>query len=383
MKTDRDTSFPISYLICEKTRSIGWQEREIQAFDPDGRPNILHVFDSAIGVNRGISPLAPVLKVARQVDQFADATLTKALIQNIFAAVMQTNLSGIDAFQGLMTTGDTGPFDIDAFASKKGEWYEGAKIDLTQHGRIAQLFPGDELKFTESKAPGQQFDDFMGWLMREIAAGAGVTYENATGDYRGATYSSIRMAGAIEWLTVLRRRNNIIIPFCQPVFEGWLDEQIFTGAIPFKGGYFAYLAKKAFAARATWSGPAQPQADDFKAARSHQVLKDMGATTLADISASYGRDWDDDMRQRATENELAEELGLPLPWSPTTMLETKEGQEKELEDGENDGDGIERKDSKPRQKSTRSGSRSRGERDPADAKADELDKEAEASIDGD
>ena len=381
VKCDRSTGFPISYVITERDPTVIWKEREIAAFDADGRPNVLHVFDSAIGVNRGISPLAPILKIARQVDQFADATLTKALIQTIFAAVMQTNVSGIDAFQGLMTTGDTAQIDLGAFMGQKGEFYDGARIDLTQHGRIAQLFPGDELKFTESKSPGQQYDDFMGWLMREIAAGAGVTYESATGDYRGATYSSIRMAGAIEWLTVMRRRMNIIIPFCQAVFRAWIEEAIMTGRLPFKGGKFAFMAKKEAACRGAWSGPAQPQADDFKAARSHQVLWEMGSTTLAHISDSYGWDWDDDMRQRAEENRLAEELGLPLPHAPTTMLQTKEGQKKELEDPPMDqtpGDSqppTKKRDSKP------SGDQNANAR--ADALNVAIENEIEESIHGD
>lgn len=314
VRCDGDWGSPLGYLIRRKSKTLGWEEVEVPAFDADGAPNVAHIFDAAIGVTRGISPIAPILKVVRQVDQFADATLTAALMQTIFAATMKTNISGIAAFDGLMTSGDRGALDITAFAAAKGEWYDGAKIDLTQHGRIAQLFPGDELIFNKADAPGQQFDQFMGWLMREIAAGAGVTYESSTGDYRGATYSSIRMAGAKEWLTVLRRRDNIIVPFCQTVFEAWLDEAVFTGDVQVPGGYAFYLANKEAIARAVWSGPAQPQADDFKAARSHQVLKDMGATTLSEIVASYGRDWDDDMRQQAEENRLAEELGLPKPW---------------------------------------------------------------------
>jgi len=379
VKTD-GWGFPQSYFISERQRALGWNEREIRAYDADGRPNVIHVFDASIGTTRGISPLAPVLKVVRQVEQYADATLISALIQTIFAATIKTPVQGIAAFDGLTTAGDTSGFDVDAFGVKKGDWYDGANIDLTQHGRIAHLFPGDELDFKESKQPGKAYDDFMGWLMREISAGAGVTYENATGDYRGATYSSIRMAGAIEWLTVLRRRSNIIVPFCQAVFNAWLEEAIFKGLIPFPGGYFGFIAKRPAAARATWSGPAQPQADDFKAARSHEVLKSIQGTTLAEISSSYGRDWDDDARQRAEENRLHEELKLPLPWAPDTMLQTTDGQKKELEDGSNDGDGTERKDSKPRGRSTRRGAKDPAERDPAESS---LQEELEETLGGD
>jgi len=320
--------------------------------------------------------MAPVLKVVRQVDQFADATLTAALLQTIFAATLKTNITGMAGFEGLMTSGDTGNLDLSAFAAAKGDWYDGAKIDLTQHGRIAQLFPNDELVFNEAKAPGQQFDQFMGWLMREIAAGAGVTYESTTGDYRGATYSSIRMAGAQEWLTVLRRRNNIIVPFCQAFYASFMDEAVFTGRIKFPGGYRNFIEKREAALRSEWSGPAQPQADDFKAARSHEVLKDMGATTLMEISASYGRDWDDDMRQQAEENRMAESLNLPLPWAPKDPLQTREGQELAL-NAPADGDGTERKDTKNRKKSTRKGADDPAEKDPADVLEEELQSELE------
>lgn len=376
VRCDRDWGFPTAYVIKRKDRSGGWDEVEIPAFDNDGGLNVVHVFDASISTTRGISPMAPILKVVRQVDQYADATLTAALLQTIFAATMKTSIPGLAGFEGLMTNGDTGNLNLGAFFTAKGEWYDGAKIDLTQHGRIAQLFPGDELDFKEAKAPGAQYDQFMGWLMREIAAGAGVTYESATGDYRGATYSSIRMAGAQEWLTVLRRRNNIIMPFCQTVFEAWLDEAVFTGRIKFPGGYANFRDKREAACRASWSGPAQPQADDFKAARSHEVLKGMGATTLMEISASYGRDWDDDMRQQAEENRLAEELKLPLPWAPTDPLQTKEGQELAL-NAPSDGDGTEPKDTKNRKKSTRKGADDPPERDPADLLEDELQAEVE------
>ncbi len=326
VKCDRDWGRPLAYMIKRKDAVLGWGDVEIPAFDADGSPNVLHIFDASIGVTRGISPMASILKVVRQVDQFADATLTSALIQTIFAATMKTNIQGLAGFEGLMTQGDMGVLSIEQYGEAKGQWYDGAKLDLTQHGRIAHLFPGDELIFNEAKTPAQQFDSFMGWLMREIAAGSGVTYESATGDYRGATYSSIRMAGAVEWINVLRRRNNIIVPFCQSVFEAWLDEAIFTGRIKFPGGYNAFLANREAACRAEWAGPAQPQADDFKAARSHQVLKDMGATTHLEIASSYGRDWEDDFRQRAEENRLAEELGLPKPWQENPAIMSAKNQ---------------------------------------------------------
>ncbi|WP_395175506.1 phage portal protein [Roseibium alexandrii] len=352
---------PIAYRVRKKDHNqLRLLETvTLQARDRDGRPNVFLLKDPGVAVARGISPLAPVLKVVRQVDQYADATLTSALIQTIFAATIKSNITGVSAFDGLMTDQDKGSLDPNQYAAAVKDWYDGASIDLEQHGRIAHLFPTDELEFVEAKQPGQQYDHFMGWLLREITRGAGVTYESGTGDYRGATYSSVRMASAVEWLTVHRRRSNLIEPFCRTVYEAWLEEEIGTGRISYPGGLNAFLREKLFAAKSTWTGPAKPQADDFKTARALQVKKEMQATTLAEISEEYGRDWDDDMRQRKAENDLADELELPRPWAPVDTIEMEEGLNAELSPDLGD-DGVEDPGDRPNRKRKGNTKRNKG-----------------------
>ncbi|RWC91659.1 MAG: phage portal protein [Mesorhizobium sp.] len=360
---------PLSYRIRERDQVLGWREVPIAARDADGRPNVLLVKDPAIAATRGISPFASILKVTRQVDQYFDGNMTALMIQTIFAATLRTNISGAAAYDGLLTRNDKNEFDAAAFANIKGDWYDEAKIDLSQHGRIAHLFPGDELNFTESKQTGAQFDHMMGWLMREVSRGAGVTYESATGDYRGATYSSVRMAGAVEWLTVMRRRNNIITPFCDEVTEWWLDEEIATGRIEYPGGYPKFLEQREFAAKFSWTGPARPQADDYKTAKAYETRKGMHATTLQEIGEEYGRDWDDDMRQRAAENTLAEELNLPKPWAAVDIFEVKGGDDAALKEAENAG--------KPQPPQPARPSSQAPEPDPAKVLADEIEPKLE------
>lgn len=323
--------YPVGYWIREKDTVRGEYDVLLNARDADGRPNILHNFDAQISTVRGISVFAPIIKVVRQIDQYADATLTTALLQTIFAVTVKSNLTGISAFEGLFTEKDStspnGILDIGAYAEAKGQWYEGSKVDLTQHGRISHLFPTDELEFHEAKAPVQQYDGFMGWLLRETARAVGVTYENATGDYRGATYSSVRMAGAQEWLTVLRRRRNIVIPFCQAVYQAVLEEAIATKRLSVPGGLAFFYENRHALTRAAWTGPPRPQADEFKTARAYEVRKTIGATTLAEIAGEYGLDWDDMLRQQAREKDLALKLGLPDPWAPKDIMQVPGGTE--------------------------------------------------------
>jgi lambda family phage portal protein len=312
---------PISYFIRMKDPSGYSIEREFRAYDGDGRQNIIHVFDPAIMAPRGITPLAPVLKVCAQVEQLADATLSATLLQTMFAATIRNNTPGLQAFSGLMTEDEQGQakdktMDIDQFVDVRGDWYDSAKLNLNQHGRVAHLFPNDELEFHEAKHPSENYDNFAGWLLREIARCAGVTYEEASGDYRGATYSSVRIGTATMWPIVMQRRQNIAGAFCQSVYEAWLEEQVGEGKIAFPGGIERFLALKSAACAAWWNGPAAPQADDLKTARADEVLMNIGATTLEAISAKYGRDWRDDMKQRKREKDLALKLGLPDPHMP-------------------------------------------------------------------
>ncbi len=312
---------PISYFIRSRDKFGMSVNREHRAFDRDGRQNVMHIFDPAIASPRGITPLAPVLKVLAQYEQLADATVSATLLQTMFAATIRNNTPGLQGFSGLMTTDEqdqaTGKkLDLDAYVDSHTEWYDSAKLNLHQHGRVAHLFPNDELTFHEAKHPSENYDNFAGWLMREVSRCVGTTYEEATGDYRSATYSSVRISIATMWPIVMQRRQNIVGAFCQSTYEAWLEEQIGEGWIEFPGGLNGFLENKAAACAAWWNGPAAPQADDLKTARADEVLLDKGATTLEAVAAKYGRDWRDDMKQRAKEKKYAIKLGLPDPHMP-------------------------------------------------------------------
>ena len=58
---------------------------------------------------------------------------------------------------------------------------------------------------------------------------AGALFEDLTGDYRGATYSSIRMGIAKQWPLLMYRRKHIPTPISQAVANAWLEEEIDRG----------------------------------------------------------------------------------------------------------------------------------------------------------
>ncbi|MEE4012108.1 phage portal protein [Roseibium sp. FZY0029] len=290
---------------------------DLPARDRHGRPLIIHTFDGEADQTRGVSPFAAVLKVFRQVDQLADATLVAALLQTIFAATIKSDSLSEELFEGLTTKDEDGNVsvsgDLAGFFEAKQDWAKGTKLDLGAHGKIAHLFFGEELQFHNTNHPHNNYLPFMRNLLREIARAIGVSYEAMAFDYEGATYSSVRMGIASLWPQVITRREDLSAPFYQAVYDAWLEEQIFKGWIAFPGGYRKFLRVRGAATQAEWRGPAKPTADDLKSAKSMGERLERGVSSLSIECAELGYDWEEVAEQRARESKRCEELGLPDP----------------------------------------------------------------------
>ncbi len=307
--------YPKSYLFRTAAQNMGLpQEIEIATRDSEGRSQVIHAFDGMAGQLRGITVLAPVILVARQYGQLGDGTLSASLLQSVFAAVMESEAPTIDTLRALQTPGEQSQVTpLEAWMEATGGWQKNVNIDLNMPGRIAHLFPGQKLTFLENKHPNSQFVDYAEFLLREIARCCGLTYESATGDYSGATYSSVRMATTENFLVTLYRRKNIIAPVLQQIYEAWLEEDIELGNTKFPGGARGYLRNRAAAARAIWRGAGKPQADDLKTAKAHELWSRLGVISHEMICAELGVDYEDIVIALADEKRLRERHGVPEP----------------------------------------------------------------------
>jgi lambda family phage portal protein len=321
---DRD-GMPLAYLAIRKDTIRGEEDYIVPARDRMGRPKVVFVFDGLPGTCRGISPMTPALQVARQFDQLADATLTAAIMQTLFAATITSDEPTEQVIQGLLTPQEQarmaaqGVSPMSAYLDMVGGFYDGVTLNVGINGRIAHLFPGQELKFHRSEHPTSDYKDFSMHLLREMARCLGLTYESATGDYEGATYSSVRMATGEIFAITRMRRQNVVAPFCQAAYDAWLEEEIESGGIPFPGGYAVFLANRTAASRADWRGTPKPQADDLKTAKAHEVWRRLGVISDAMIANDLGVDIEDVYAQRASEAEMRESYGLADPMLMTAF----------------------------------------------------------------
>jgi lambda family phage portal protein len=285
----------------------------IPRFDDARRLQVFHSHNGKIGSPRGITPFAPALQVVKRLDQLSDATLSAALIQAIFAATVKSKAPSEDLLRALQDDDEQGVAgsSLASLMEMKGEYYENSNLDVGNNGKIAHLFPDEELTFHGSQTPNDNYEAFTKMLLREIARCLGLTFEELTGDFTAATYSSVRMATSVIWPIVMARREVIPARLYQAVYEAWLEDMIVANVIAFPGGAFGFYANKLAACGCYWRGPAKPQADDLKAAKAYHEYKSMGIMSDERIAAELGFDIEDEYDQRKKELEMRKARGLP------------------------------------------------------------------------
>jgi len=301
---------PVAYVFKRQVPYGGVDEVELQATDQAGRPLVVHIFDGEPDQTRGISPFASVLKVCRQFDQLADATLTAATVQALFAAMFKSPGPSDEALAAMQESGENK--SMTSLLGEKSEWYKRTDLNLGIHGKILHGFPGDELQFFRSEHPNSTYEPFSKFLLREICGAAAITYEEFTNDWAGATFSSSKMGTATNWPRVLYRRKHIVAPLCQRAYEAWLEEDIESGGTPFPGGVAGFLAQREAAAQANWRGPTMPQADELKTALAAAKQKEIGLPDSF-VFETYGLDRDDVYEERKREQDRKDALGLKDP----------------------------------------------------------------------
>lgn len=183
--------------------------------------DIMHVFRKLeVGQIRGVPDLAPVLVRLYELDEYDDAEIVRKKAAAMFAAFVEKPFSGDDPRIGQIME-EWG--DDDA---------QPQLLEGIEPGAVHYLDHGEQVKFAEPADVGNNFSVWIKYQLRAAAAGAGITYEQLTGDLEGVNYSSIR-AGLLEF----RRRiemlqyQMVIHQWCRPVVRRWMDYAVSSGGI--------------------------------------------------------------------------------------------------------------------------------------------------------
>lgn len=218
-------------------------------------------------------------------------------------------------------------------ASKMGviQWKEGRGPELddedmenfrmeAEPGEFPILPEGAELHDWSPQYPSGEFAVFNKAMLRGIAAGMGVLYNNLANDLEGVNFSSIRQGTLDEREHWKELQQWLIESLIQPVFEAWLPRALLGGHIAVKGRALRaerltkYSAVSWQPRRWAWI---DPSADVTASVLSkNNLLQSPGA-----IIREQGRDPGNVWREIAADIEEMKAAGIPDEFIQAAILE--------------------------------------------------------------
>jgi lambda family phage portal protein len=290
-------SFDDSFTYQPKYNDFGWM-------------NFIHIFErDRPNQTRGFSPMASVIQKLKMLDRYEDAELEASINAATYAMVLKSDLGAgaLDALQG-----DDAEATVmyqyqsarQAFNTSSALKYDGMKVP--------QLFPNEELQLLSPNHPNSNSNEFKLGMHQHMARGIGTSYEEYTGDYSRTTYSSARVSMNIADNQIKSLKEGKASKLATIMFRLWLDEAMTRGLLPLppRMDVTQYFANKSKIANCEWLGSGRVIIDEVKHQKAMTIALSNGTTTLQQACAEEGKDWEEILRQRKTEQDLMLELGL-------------------------------------------------------------------------
>lgn len=277
-----------------------------------GRPIIVHYFDhDRAAQNRGgTGILTPVIQRLKMLIKYEGSELDAAIINAIFGAYIE---SPYDPAMVEEAMGDGEEMELGAYQNHRTEFHAQNRVTLGG-SRLPILFPGEKINAVTAARPGMNFQAFESAMLRNVAAGAGLTTQQISQNWAEVNYSSFRAASLEAWKTLGRRRTDFATGFSQPIFAALVEEMFDRNELPLPAGAPEFSKFRYAYARAHWQGPGKGYVDVVKERQGAMIGMQAGMTTLSQQTAELdGNDWEEVLEQRALEMQRMEQLGLPLP----------------------------------------------------------------------
>lgn len=250
------------------------------------------------GQDRGIPLLAPAVMTLRDLDAYFEAEAVRKRIESCLA--------------GFITTNEEDGLPLGQSDGAKAK--DGTPVDKFVPGMLARLKPGESITISEPKA-GVGVGEHASWQLREAAAGAGVMYEHATGDFRNVNYSSWR-AGHHGFRRRMERKqwHVMVHKACRPIGMRFREAFVAAGLSPVA----------TFDMR--WTPPGFISVDPYKDAQADLIGLRNGTVTPSQLVEEKGWDYVEFLAQYGQDlKDQAEHLGDDFRFDADPRKTLKQG----------------------------------------------------------
>lgn len=264
---------------------------------------MVHLFCSdRAGQHRGVSQLAPALELFAQLRDWTQATLTAAQTAACITAFIQT----------------------DAPAGGQAEQIEPLETIPLEQGQLMTLPAGWKFSATKAEQPVSTYAQFKDEIISEIGRCLNIPYNICKCDSQNASYASSRLDTQIYFKTIKLEQQYIIRNCLQRIFQAWLQQYTLNGAVILPQFEHCFMFEMGMV----------EHSDPQKMANAQSIQLKNLTTTLAEIYAEKGKDYEKELRQIAYEKKLMEQLGLSFADLATTPVNNDGISKQDVQDNE-------------------------------------------------
>lgn len=218
----------------------------VDSVGASGRRRILHHYRMLRPEQpRGDLYLAPVMSLLKDLGVYTDAEVKAAVISSFFTVLLETEGTG----QPAPVFGAGGARPAGAGASTGAA--RPPRVELGP-GAVMGLPKGTKAVFADPSRPNPEFGPFFEAVTTQIGMALGIPRDLLIKRF-DSSYSASRAAMLDAWILFRNMRTWLARSFCQPVYETWLAEAVFTGRVAAPGFFSSPWLRWAYC-QATWHG---------------------------------------------------------------------------------------------------------------------------------
>jgi len=254
------------------------------------RPGMLHGFVQKFDEQvRGVSPLAPALKLFKDLGDYYDFELIGAIVAASFPVFIETSLP--DAMAASMVSNDD-------------YWDKLKKYQELSPGQVAYGGFGQKPHILKNERPNDAFAVFTERILRSAGASMGIPYEVIAKDFSKTNFASARAALLEAWRVFSVYQKWLVGHFSQPCWNLVQEEAYLRGLVKIPKGSPDFYEARQLYTMANWRPQKRGHVDPKKEIEAAVLAMENNIVTLAQVAAEYDGEWDGNIKQRAREKKL-------------------------------------------------------------------------------
>ena len=259
---------------------------------------MIHYFrQDRAGQARGIPDITPALPLFAHLRRYTLAVITAAEIAALPGGVLYT----------------------DAPANGESEAVEPMDLIELERGMLMTMPGGWKMSQMEAQFPTTTYGEFKHEILNEIARCLNMPFAISAGNSSGYNYASGRLDHQTYFKSIRVEQVHLEAVVLDHILAAWMAEAAHLPEL-----LFGVMRADSSLPPHTWFFDGHEHVDPLKESSAQGLRLANHTTTYADEYARRGLDWETQLRQRAKEQQLLTELGLPIPGQSDSSSDDEE-----------------------------------------------------------